>query len=169
VPSHDGYLQTALVVTSTIVAPPITTASALVASSVPLANDPMPSSAAAPKTLLDRLTSRIKLPADSAKLTPSQLLFAVSTGLDPRSMTIKGDEEFYLFMEMRAERQWVSFGMNSRKWVTATVAYNNRLESANATKGVATVKKNPRALVDFLGSIEPKISRRILDQDFICA
>jgi hypothetical protein len=103
------------------------------------------------------------------KLTPSQHLFAISTGLDPRSMSIKGEDKFYLFMDMRAERKWVWFSMNSRKWVSETVDYNNQLKSINATKGVATVKKNPRALVDFLGSIEPKISRWILDQDFICS
>jgi hypothetical protein len=79
-------------------------------------------------------------------------------------MAIKGDDEFFLFMDMRAERQWTSFNMTSRKWVGATTSYNIRLEAKN----IAAVKKNPRALVDLLGRIEPKISKRIIDQDFKC-
>jgi hypothetical protein len=79
-------------------------------------------------------------------------------------MVIKGDDEFFLFMDMRAEHQWASFNMTSRKWVAATSAYNERLEAKNKS----LVKKNPCALVDLLGRIEPKISKRIIDQDFMC-
>jgi hypothetical protein len=120
-----------------------------------------------PHQALIHLSTPLKL-TDSSKLTRSQCLFAVATRTDPRSMAIKEDYEFFLFMDMRAEFQWASFNMTSRKWVMATQAYNTRLEAINSSKNRATIKKNPRALMDFLGAIEPKISERIIKQDFFC-
>lgn len=71
-------------------------------------------------------------------------------------------------MEMRAEFQWASFNMTSRKWVAATETYNLRLEELCKAKGAVAMKKNPRALMDKLGQIEPKIAVRIATGNFIC-
>jgi hypothetical protein len=69
-------------------------------------------------------------------------------------------------MQMRVERQWVSYNMTSHKWVTATLDYNTRLESHNKAAGHETVPKNPRALMDKLGEIEPIIVNRVTRGDF---
>jgi len=108
-------------------------------------------------------------PAIEKSLTRSQLLFTIATQIDPRSLLIKGDDEFYLFMEMRAELQWASFNMTSRKWVTATHAYNLRLEESDKKRGIqTTIKKNPQALMDTLGQVEPKIAQRIATNNYMC-
>ncbi|KAH9939540.1 hypothetical protein B0H21DRAFT_698307, partial [Amylocystis lapponica] len=93
--------------------------------------------------------------------TPSQRLFSIATGIHPRSMTISSNDEFYLFMDMRSEKKWASFEMSPRKWVIAANDYNARLETFNRSRGSTTIRKTPRALMDKLGEIEPKILARI--------
>jgi len=44
-----------------------------------------------------------------AGLTRSQSLFSVYMGLDARALEINGSNEFFLFMDLRAERRWVSY------------------------------------------------------------
>jgi hypothetical protein len=107
-------------------------------------------------------------PPTTAGLTRSQLLFSIGTDMDVRSLAVQGDVEFYLFMEMRAEFQWTSFTMTSQKWVSATHIYNERLEQQTRVRGILFIRKNPRALMEKLGEIEPKISKRLLTKNFKC-
>ncbi|KAJ7037697.1 hypothetical protein C8F04DRAFT_1328715 [Mycena alexandri] len=100
-----------------------------------------------------------------AKLTRSQRLFAESTGIDPRALKIDSGAEFFLFMEMRKELQWRSFEMTPKRWAEATVVYNTRLQ-ATPHAGRVIINKNPRALLDKLGQIEPRIIQRIADKDY---
>ena len=55
------------------------------------------------------------------------------TGHDPRSLSINGDEEFYLFMELRAAHKWRTFDVD---WKDATLKYNNGLRATHADAGV---------------------------------
>ena len=71
-------------------------------------------------------------------------------------------------MEMRAEFQWTSFAMTFQKSVSAAHIYNERLEQKTRVQGVLFIKKNPRALMEKLGEIEPKISKRLLTKNFKC-
>ncbi|KAH9940973.1 hypothetical protein B0H21DRAFT_697284 [Amylocystis lapponica] len=100
--------------------------------------------------------------------TPSQRLFSIATGIHPRSMTISSNDEFYLFMDLRNERKWASFEMSPRKWVIAANEYNARLETFNRSRGTTTIRKTPRALMDKLGEIEPKILARIASGRYTC-
>jgi len=108
------------------------------------------------------------LPPPTAGLTRSQLLFSIGTAMDVQSLAVQGDIEFFLFMDMRAEFQWTSFTMTSQKWVSATHTYNERLEQKARVRGVLFIRKNPRALMEKLGEIEPKISKRLLTKIFKC-
>jgi hypothetical protein len=101
-------------------------------------------------------------------LTPSQLIFSVATHIDPRALRITEDDEFYLFMDMRAELQWTSFGMTTGKWAAASKLYNNKLKALGKKKNIQIFEKNPRALMDKLNDIEPRISERLLKEDYIC-
>ncbi|KAI5985836.1 hypothetical protein EDD15DRAFT_2167798, partial [Pisolithus albus] len=56
--------------------------------------------------------------------TRSQQIFSIMTGIPPESLTVNGEDEFYLFMEMRAKFGWLSYQMTSWKWVNATNEYN---------------------------------------------
>ena len=69
----------------------------------------------------------------------SEALFLALTSLDARSLILQGDEEFYLFMNMRHEKQWVTYQMTSKHWVPATEAYNKRLQAICASKGITYV------------------------------
>ncbi|KAJ7606467.1 hypothetical protein DFH06DRAFT_1348008 [Mycena polygramma] len=100
------------------------------------------------------------------KLTPSQQLFSKFTGINPRALKVGDGAEFYLLMNMRAEFQWKSFEMTPKRWVEATVEYNARLEAAAGNSGPEVVKKHPRALMEKLGEIEPKIIQRIANNNF---
>lgn len=111
----------------------------------------------------------LPLPLTEQKLTRSEALFARHTTLNPFSLSISNSgDEFFLFMEMRAEMQWTSFSMDPRKWVTATRAYNLRLEGLCRAKNIKAVEKSPQALVSKLGYIEGKVCARILKQDYKC-
>ncbi|EIW51483.1 uncharacterized protein TRAVEDRAFT_137340 [Trametes versicolor FP-101664 SS1] len=103
-------------------------------------------------------------------LTPSQQVFSISTGLNPLSMVIPGGDEFFLFMNLRAEHQWASHSMTPRKWVEAAEIYNTELEKTKHRLGYYgwTVKKTPRALMDKLGEIESMVLRRLSAGDYKC-
>jgi hypothetical protein len=119
-----------------------------------------------PDQSLTKLASPLQLP--DSQLTRSQRLFSIATQTDVRSLAIKDDAEFYLFMDMRAEKKWVSFNMTSHRWLTASQEYNARLQAQNDAKNCSTIKKNPRALMDLLGTIEAKVSERIIKNDYVC-
>ncbi|KAF9525245.1 hypothetical protein CPB83DRAFT_870915 [Crepidotus variabilis] len=109
--------------------------------------------------------SQVKAPADPS-LTRSQLLFSVGTQVDVRSLSINSNLEFYLFMEMRDEFRWTSFGMTSHKWVSAVKIYNQRLVQRGKDEGVAVMAKSPRALMDKLSEIETRIFERVSTNNF---
>ena len=112
---------------------------------------------------------RKPLPLSHASLTRSELIFSAATSINPQSLVIAGGEEFYLFMDLRATHQWASFGMNSQKWVTATRLFNEAFTTQQHAKGIPDIiKKNPRALMDKLGEIKPKIAKRIATQNYRC-
>ncbi len=110
------------------------------------------------------LTAPLPLPPAQSKLTRSELFFKSHTEIHPNSLIIDGDSQFYLFMEMRAEQQWVSFNMTPAKWVLATEAYNTRL----ALEHPDAVQKNPKALLKKLSDVESLIEGKIAKQDFSC-
>lgn len=122
------------------------------------------------KPSLEMLRRPLPLPLSlrDKGLTRSQLLFSVGTSIDPRALRINGDDEFFLFMDMRAELQWTSFGMTASKWASATKIYNNRLEDLTKKKNAEFIRKNPRALADKLSEIEPRITDRIHKEDYYC-
>ncbi|KAI5980893.1 hypothetical protein EDD15DRAFT_2183076, partial [Pisolithus albus] len=95
--------------------------------------------------------------------TRSQQIFSIATGIPPESLTVNGEDEFYLFMEMRAEFGWLSYQMTSRKWVDATNEYNRRLV---LKLGPAATKKNPQALLRLLSRIECRLIERIVKGDY---
>jgi hypothetical protein len=111
------------------------------------------------------LSSPLPNPISTDKLTRSQRLFSAATQIHPKSLSIGVGDEFFLFMELREEQQWTSFGMTPRKWVSATQEYNTRLQAKNQ----ASVTKQPRALVEKLGEIEPKVLDRLARRDFVGA
>jgi hypothetical protein len=83
-------------------------------------------------------------------------------------LAIKGEDEFYLFMDMRAEKGWVSFNMSSHKWVIATHEYNDALCKMQVERGLPAIKKIPRALLDKLGEMEAKILDWLHKGHFLC-
>ncbi|KAJ7615765.1 hypothetical protein DFH06DRAFT_1365836 [Mycena polygramma] len=129
---------------------------------------PSPSPAAVPADVsLEELTAPLpkpKTPDGFPKLTRSQQFFNASTGTDPRSLKIHQGQEIYLFMDMRREFNWRSYEMTSRTWVASTAEYNTRLRRLSG--GAQFIQKNPRALLEMLGDIEPKIVDRILTNNF---
>lgn len=116
-------------------------------------------------------TSSPKLPkVHIAGLTPSQRVFSISTGLNPLSMAITSGDEFFLFMNLRAELKWASYSMSPSRWVEAANAYNVELETLNRRLGHAswTTCKTPRALMDKLNEVESMVVRRLAAGDYKC-
>jgi hypothetical protein len=71
-------------------------------------------------------------------------------------------------MKLRAEHQWKSYSMTSRRWVVATDLYNTCLTDQNMSAQIQTVPKKPRALMEKLGEVEGKVIDRILTGNFKC-
>ncbi|KAA1473136.1 hypothetical protein DENSPDRAFT_899980 [Dentipellis sp. KUC8613] len=112
-------------------------------------------------------------------LSRSEQLFALCTGIDPRALKIGRGKEFYIFMDLRAEERWASFSMTSRRWVTATLAYNEQLKAhvdthneklppSNIHDRLVFIEKHPRALADQLSSVETDITNRITTNNYYC-
>ncbi|KAF8173443.1 hypothetical protein BJ912DRAFT_1079230 [Pholiota molesta] len=117
---------------------------------------------------LDALRHPLPLPLSLQEegLTRSQLIFSIGTAIDPRALRIDEGDEFFLFMDMRIEFQWTSFGMTAAKWASAAQIYNNRLEGLNKKKDVEFIKKNPRALADKLNEVERQINERNITKNY---
>ncbi|KAJ7710181.1 hypothetical protein B0H16DRAFT_1344247 [Mycena metata] len=56
--------------------------------------------------------------------------------------------------------------MTPRRWADATVVFNTRLQALSHKSGHHTVNKHPRALLDKLGEVEPRIIQRIADKNY---
>src|SRR5712672_716698 len=118
---------------------------------------------------ISSLSQRLPPPVRSmAGLTRSQSLFSIFTGVDARALAINGSDEFFLFMDLRAEQRWVSYNMNSRKWLVATNEFNSRLEALNTLEGIGHIPKHPRTLMEQLGNVETKIATRIACNNLTC-
>lgn len=128
-----------------------------------------PQSANTPANAPDLSTLQSVLPlSPSSNLSRSQSIFAIATGIDPRALSIGRGDEFFEFMAMRQEFGWATFNMNPKRWADFTKIYNTRLAALAQRKGLSVVMKNPRALQDKLGEIEPQIANRIYKQNFLC-
>ncbi|KAK7027758.1 hypothetical protein R3P38DRAFT_3190841 [Favolaschia claudopus] len=113
---------------------------------------------------VEELNKPLPLPDGTVnKLTPSQLLFQTGTGINPRTLQIAYGAEFYAFMDLRLQRQWKTFEMTPKRWAADTELYNDKLR---LLPGGSTSYKHPRALVDKLAEIEPKIIHRIQDDNY---
>lgn len=119
-----------------------------------------------PQPTVDVSTLHIR--PELQNMTRSQRLFSIMTGIDARSLTISSKDEFFLFMDLRAERQWASFRMNPNKLVAETNEFNKRLDQINQKLNLVTVNKHPRALHEMLGKIEQKIIQRLSTNDYKC-
>ncbi|KAA1471880.1 hypothetical protein DENSPDRAFT_859196 [Dentipellis sp. KUC8613] len=97
-------------------------------------------------------------------LSPSARLFALSTGISTRSLTIDGNEEYKLFMKLRKACQWVSHAMSPQRWAIATQEYNAKLK---AELGNSATEKVPRALMEKLNKIEKEVLRRTANNDYV--
>lgn len=74
----------------------------------------------------------LKLPSIRiAGLTPSQRVFSIATGLNLLSLAITSGDEYFLFMNLRAEHLWASYNMTSAEWAEATDIYNSELKVHN--------------------------------------
>ncbi|KAI0694289.1 hypothetical protein BC835DRAFT_1274738, partial [Cytidiella melzeri] len=122
----------------------------------------------APSTV-EALSERLPLPDDMLGLTPSARLFKIHTNIDPTSLKISGDVEYFLFMDLRAKHHWASHRMTSTSYVEATHNYNEALVAAYQNKSShPPSKKNPRAIMDKLGEIEGEVLERLARNDFKC-
>ncbi|KAI0658953.1 hypothetical protein C8Q70DRAFT_933744 [Cubamyces menziesii] len=103
-------------------------------------------------------------------LTPSQRIVSVATGVDPRCLLISNGESdaFFLFMRLRKEYQWASFKMTPFDWVCAASHYNREVDRLKREHGKSLIYKTPRALMEKLGEIEPKILARIASANYRC-
>ncbi|KAF9470175.1 hypothetical protein BDN70DRAFT_821684, partial [Pholiota conissans] len=112
---------------------------------------------------LDNLRRPLAIPASlrNKGLTRSQLIFSIGTAIDPRALQIDGKDEFLLYMDMRAEFQWTSFGMTASKWASATQIFNDRLLQERKDDKTPFIKKNPRALADKLRKVESMVLDRV--------
>ncbi|KAF8176924.1 hypothetical protein BJ912DRAFT_930520 [Pholiota molesta] len=122
--------------------------------------------ASSSKTTLSLEMLQRPLPKPTKFLTRSQVLFSIGTSVDPQELRIAEGDEFFLFMDMRAEFQWISYAMTGSKWAAATNVYNKRLDDLGKKKNLRFIKKNPRALVDKLNEVEAQINNRIIKENY---
>ncbi|TRM55405.1 hypothetical protein BD626DRAFT_469578 [Schizophyllum amplum] len=152
-----------------ITTPASSQSAASVASAVtsPLVNSAMaPTSLAPASTTFANADVATPLPLVRNARSRSELLFLHHTSLDPLALVIKGDVEFYLFMDMRAEEHWITYKMTSKHWIPATEKYNERLRQVCLKSSSSYTPKNPRALFDKLAEIEPQILKRLNTGDY---
>ncbi|KAI1782219.1 hypothetical protein LXA43DRAFT_906421 [Ganoderma leucocontextum] len=102
-------------------------------------------------------------------LTPSQRMFSVASGgIDPRSLSLASIDydEFSLFLRLRVECKWATYMMSPYNWVCAASAYNKELEKLNQRTQKMRPLKTPRALMDKLFHLEPKLIACIISGNY---
>ncbi|KAI1781716.1 hypothetical protein LXA43DRAFT_907964 [Ganoderma leucocontextum] len=102
-------------------------------------------------------------------LTRSQRMFSIASGgINPRSLSLSSIdyEEFKLFLQLRARYRWTTSTMSPYHWVCAASAYNKGLEQLNESTDVLRPLKTPRALMDKLFQLEPKLIAQIISDDY---
>lgn len=105
-----------------------------------------------------------KLPVgpDLARLTPTERIFKLGTNVESRGLTVTSGDEFFVFMDMRAKRQWASSKMGSSKWIVETAEYNKELQAiALRSNTPSPIDKYPSALINKLVAVEATISDRL--------
>lgn len=102
------------------------------------------------------------------KLTPSERFFSLATRIDVRSIEISGDLEWRLFVDLRAEHQWMSHRMPPKRLMEATALYNTKLEQKASEGCQRFVRKHPRAIVSKLAWIEGQVLQRLTTGNFVC-
>lgn len=113
-----------------------------------------------PPTIPNHLLPNIgELPPN---LTPTQLVFKLHTGKDPRSQVIEKGDEWFLFMDLRAQYKWRSFDIN---WKEATKILNDALFNKHPFQ---FVRKEPLALHQALFAVEKTIDVKISSNNFSC-
>ena len=126
------------------------------------AGDKAPSSAVI--DIFNPDTSSLEL----AKLTPSERFFSLATRVDIQSHEISGDFEWKLFVDLRAEQQWISRGMPPQKWLEATRLYNERLNTKALEDHRQFVHKHRQALVNKLSWIEGQVLEQLATGNYTC-
>ncbi|CAK5283262.1 unnamed protein product [Mycena citricolor] len=101
--------------------------------------------------------------AASIRLTKTQILFMAGTKTDPRSLKIEYGNEFFMFMDLRAEYGWRLVNMTPKRWIEATSQLNLKLGLTGK------LLKSPRALLDKLARVEKDILQRIATGSFFNA
>ena len=97
--------------------------------------------------------------------TKSARIMSAATGFPTQSMTFPDDDdEFYLFMDLRAQLGWASSKLTCALWVEATSIYNAALEK----KKPGAFRKTPRALVEKLAQVEKQVIHRKKNNNYIC-
>lgn len=114
------------------------------------------------------LSMPLPLPVEAAMqgLTRSQRLFAATTGQDSRSLVIESGEEFFLFMDLRAQYQWRTINMTSKSYVEAVKQFNTAWEQKCAQLRRTFIAKHPRAILEKLGETEQVILKRRANQHY---
>lgn len=159
--------------------PGLVTVPGLVAIQCPFTFTPPPPPPPAPKAgpsdkiLAGKLAGRIihndytpPQPLLCPPQSPSQQLYTRFTGIPLSRFKIEHGDEFFLFMDLRAERKWVAHRLTSRAWMTVTEEYNQALENKNMIVGLLTIKKTPHAMIEKMGEVEKIILNRLVSQDF---
>ncbi|KAJ3474317.1 hypothetical protein NLI96_g12526 [Meripilus lineatus] len=108
------------------------------------------------------LPQPLQLPRES----PSRQLYAKLTGIPISTFKIEHGPEFFLFMEMRANGNWIAHKISPRSWIRLTQEYNDALEVKNTSLGLLTIRKNPRALMEKQGEVEKIILGRLAARNF---
>lgn len=102
-------------------------------------------------------------------MTRSQAIYQAWSKQNPLASMISGNDEFFLFMDMRADLQWYSPLLTPAAIDEATRKYNEKLQQLCREKGQPFVRKLPQALINKLTAIEELVKRRLREQRFACA
>ncbi len=96
----------------------------------------------------------------------SEILISLVTGLHAGSVTFpeNNNEEFYLFMDLRAQYKWATFDMSALSWVEAVSIFNAALEK----KVTGAIRKMPRTLMEKLEEVEKTVHFRLKNNNFEC-
>ncbi len=133
---------------------------------------PSPSPASASTTQVVAIPDTVHFPRPVISgLTRSQRMFSVASGgidLDSLSLTSIDYAEFCLFLRLRVENRWATYTMSPYNWVCAASVYNKELQKLNQSTQKKRALKTPRALMDKLFQLEPKLIGRIISGNYDC-
>ena len=117
---------------------------------------------------IKNLSALLPLSADANGLTYLKSLFTIAIDIDPHSLMINRDIEYFLFIDLHSKYKWHLFDITSSKYIVCMELFNAKLKKKYYVQNKLFIIKNLYVFINKFSEIEPFILMCILNKNYKC-